>query len=303
MKLLVTGAAGRLGRPLTERFARDHEIVAYDRADPPEALPDSVHYIQGDLRDADQVHQAAAGAEIVVHLGAIPGQVPSVRQSEIFAINVQGTYHVLDAAARAGARTVVLASSLCAIGFPDSLDDHGLSYLPVDEDHPCRPRHAYDLSKLTNEHNAEMVTRLTGITTICFRFPALLDVRNAPWLPLEDDKDPPRLPLGDYLDLQDAVSVIETAFNRRDLTHEVLFIAAETSGTRQPTPAYIKRFEPPLEWRGDPPTDTTPLINCAKLKRVLNFTPTITWQQGRADLPGSRGENNAGIQNVDEPAS
>ena len=48
MKLLVTGAAGRLGRPLTERFARDHEIVAYDRADPPEMLPDTVRYVQGD---------------------------------------------------------------------------------------------------------------------------------------------------------------------------------------------------------------------------------------------------------------
>jgi len=288
VKLSVTGAAGRLGLRLTRRLAREHEIVAFDRADPPESLPENVRYVQGDLRDADKVRQAASGAEAVIHLGAIPGPMYHIPQSETFSINVQGTYHVLEAAARAGARIVVMASSLCAIGFPTSLQDHGLSYLPVDEEHPCRPRHAYDLSKLVNEQTAEMFSRLAGITTVCLRFPALVDVRNSTSFSFEVYEDPPRLILGDYLDFQDAISVVEVAFNRRDLKHEVLFITARTSGTCQATPEYIRRFDPRVEWRGDPPADTTPLINCARLERVLNFTPTITWQQGMAELPRVR---------------
>ena len=200
MRLFVTGAAGRLGRPLTEQLAREHEIVAYDRADPPPNLSDRVRYVQGDLRDADRLQQSADGAQGIVHLGAIPGPVAHVPPSEIFEINVQGTYHVLEAAARAGVRIVVLASSLCAIGFPPSLNDHGLSYLPVDEDHPCRPRHAYGLSKCVNEQNAEMFTRLTGIPTVCFRFPALLDVRTSPWFAEQVHSETPHLVLADYLD-------------------------------------------------------------------------------------------------------
>jgi nucleoside-diphosphate-sugar epimerase len=290
VKLLITGAAGRLGRGLTERLAAHHTVVALDRTDPPASFPDNVQYVQADLRDARSVRSAAAGAEAIVHLGAIPGRVPSVPQAEIFQINTQGTYHVLEAAARASARSVILAGSLCAIGFPGAIDDHGLAYLPLDEDHPCRPRHAYDLSKRLNELTAETFSRLSGMTTICLRLPALVNVRHAPWFPFDRYDNAPRLPLADYLDMEDAIEVIAVALQRTDLHHEVLFVNAETSGRSEPTGQYIQRFSPRVEWRGDPPRDTTPLINCDRLKRVLGFTPRITWQMFHGDAsPGAPG--------------
>ena len=255
-----------MGWRVTARLAATHEVVAFDRCDPPAEFPAGATYIQGDLRDADKVRLAAAGAEAVVHLAAISGRMPWIPQSETFAINVQGTFHVLEAAARAKARNVVLASSLCAIGLPTALHDHGLSYLPIDEDHPCCPRHVYDLSKRLNEITAETFTRLTGVATLCIRFPALLDVQNSPWAMTEVHRDPPRLVLGDYLDFQDAVALVEAALARHDLKHDVFFAVAETLGIAQPTPEYVKRFEPRLEWRGDPPGDTTPIINCARMK-------------------------------------
>ncbi len=284
MRLFVTGAAGRLGWRLVQSFAARHEIVAFDRAAPLGGLPAGVEYVQGDLRDADAVGRACAGAEAVIHLGAISGRVATVPQSEIFSVNVQGTYHVLEAAERAGAGMVVLASSLCAIGLPDSLEDHSLSYLPLDEDHPCRPRHAYDLSKRLNELTAEMFSRLSGMTTICLRFPALADVQHDVWFAEEVQKTSSHLVLGDYLDFSDAIGVIDAAIHRRDLKHEVLFVNAETIGRSMPTPEYVRKFNSPIEWRGPAPSATTPLINCARLKRVLNFTPAITWQQGTAEL-------------------
>ncbi len=285
MRLFVTGGAGQLGMRVVERFAAHHEVVAFDRTDPPRRLPASVRYVQADVRDAGAVREACSGCEAVVHLAAIPSRMQNIPQAEIFAINVQGTYHVLEAADRAGAGMVVLASSLCAIGLPTSMENHGLSYLPIDEEHPCRPGHAYDLSKRINELTAETFSRTSGVPTVCLRFPALIDVRIDRWFAKELCNPHPILVLGDYLDLSDAVGVIEAALRPRGLRHETLFVNAETIGTARSTLEHIHKLKPPLEWRGPDPSDTTPLINCTRLKQVLGFTPTITWQQGTAQVP------------------
>jgi len=94
----------------------------------------------------------------------------------------------------------------------------------------------------------------------------------------------PRLVLGDYLDFSDAVGVIEAALRRRDLKYEVLFVNAETIGMACPTSEHVRKLRPLLEWRGPDPSATTPLINCSRLKRVLGFTPAVTWQQGTAEV-------------------
>lgn len=285
LKLFITGAAGRLGKPIVKHFMQSHDVVAFDRMDAPGDWPDDVPYVQADLLDPSAVRTAAEGANAVIHLGAIPGRMHSIPQSEIFNINVQGTYHVLEAAQRTGAKIVLLASSLCAIGFPEAVDKHALSYLPLDEDHPCRPRHAYDLSKQQLEITARYFTDRMGITTLCFRLPALFDVRQSPWLPFEVHSKPPRLPLADYMDISDAVRLFELALPRTDLGHEVFFATARTSLSAEPTPEYIKRFDPPLEWRGPSPDATTPLIKAEKARTMLGFEPEITWQQGMADTP------------------
>lgn len=283
MNIFVTGAAGKLGSRLVQHLVGRHDLAAYDRADPPADWPRDVPYIQGDLLDLDKLRDSVVGCNAVVHLGAIPGNTHLIPQADIFQINVQGTYHVLKAAAQADIGMAVVASSLCAIGFPKSLDNHRLAYLPVDEQHPCRPGDVYDLSKLLNEETAAMFSRTTGMTTICIRFPALLDVCQAKWFPGEVHSDRPRLTLCDYLDFADACRLIESALPRTDLAHEVVFANASTLGNAQPTPKYAARFQPALEWRGEPPSDTTPLINCAKARHLFNFRPEITWQQGMCE--------------------
>ncbi len=285
MKILVTGGAGRLARVLLPAFAPAHDVVATDCGERPEHLPPEVVYEQADLRDADRMAALAAGAEVVVHLGAISGRAGHIPQTDLHAVNVQGAFNVLDAAARAGARTTILASSICAIGLPDGFTGHGLAYLPLDEAYPCRPRHTYDLSKRLNEISAETVTRLSGMTTVCFRFPLLTNVRTDAWFAERLRRDPPQLVMGDYLDNRDAVTAIELAMLRKDLTHEVLFVHAATAALSVSTVEHLRRFSPTVPWHGESPGATTPLVRTDRARRVLGFEPAITWQQGVADVP------------------
>ena len=69
MKILVTGAAGFLGRHIAARL-RDEgwEVTAFDRQ--PTQI-EGVAAIVGDLRDAGSVNAAVAGNDVVCHVGAI----------------------------------------------------------------------------------------------------------------------------------------------------------------------------------------------------------------------------------------
>jgi putative NADH-flavin reductase len=67
MKIVVLGATGRTGRPLVEELVRrGHHVMAVVR-DPADAgLPDAVELVPGDVRDADVLRRAVAGADAVV---------------------------------------------------------------------------------------------------------------------------------------------------------------------------------------------------------------------------------------------
>lgn len=267
-----------MGRRLVPQFARDHEIVAFDRTPPPATWPETVRPVTGDLRDEAALIDAARGVEAVVHLGAISGRARHLSPSELFAINVQGTQHVLEAARLADVRIVVPASSLCAIGLPDGLDDHTLHYLPVDEAHPCSPKHTYDLTKRINELQAEAFTRMTGIATVCLRFPMMASAADDAWLIGHIQREPPKLVMADFLDFDDAIEAVRLAIGREDLEHEVMFLHSDTAGTSCDVRAQLAKLTPPVEWRGRPPEATSPLIDSTYARRRLEWSPRIRWQ-------------------------
>lgn len=104
MRVLVTGAAGFLGRHLMARLAAlGHEAVGIDaRAAPGVAV--------GDITDAAAMGRAARGVDAVIHAAALSGLW--ARDPGAFdRVNHQGTRTVLWAAAEAGASRAVLVSS------------------------------------------------------------------------------------------------------------------------------------------------------------------------------------------------
>lgn len=159
MKVLVTGAAGFLGGHVVSGLADDgFEVTGFDTKPNP-GLP--IHWIDGDLRDRNAVRRALAGQDAVCHLGAI-GDVYLAGEKPWLAaeVNVVGSANIADAALAADAK-VVYASTWEVYGEPQ--------YQPIDEDHPCRPDHPYNITKLAGESLLLAADKLHGLPVTALR--------------------------------------------------------------------------------------------------------------------------------------
>jgi nucleoside-diphosphate-sugar epimerase len=166
-KLVVTGGSGKAGRAVVrDLLTHGHEVRNVDRVPSPESnSPDTpARFLPAELTGLGQTLEALDGAEIVVHLAAIPS--PSHATPGVtFRTNVMSTYAVFAAAQRLGVERVVWASSETTIGFPF---DEPPEYVPVDEDH-VRLESSYALSKIVGEEMARQSSRWTGVPFIGLR--------------------------------------------------------------------------------------------------------------------------------------
>lgn len=169
MKVVVTGGAGfigsNLGRELLSRPEID-EVVAFDDLSTGfrENLDGTgIRLVEATILDPDALDAAFAGADAVVHLGALP----SVPRSVIDPVsthhaNVTGTVEVLQAARRAGDLHVVVASSSSVYGANREL--------PKRESMRTAPISPYAVSKLATEAYTLSFGHTYGLPTLAFRF-------------------------------------------------------------------------------------------------------------------------------------
>src|SRR6185503_10654370 len=146
--ILVTGAAGFAGGHLLELLARDNlELVAWHRPDgaPPIELP-ATKWEPVDLLDRTAVREAIARVHpaMVYHCAGAAHVGRSWETVEsTFAINVQGTHHLIEGLREAGAEARVLIPSSAMVYAPSSGR--------IREDHSTVPVSPYGLSKLAQE--------------------------------------------------------------------------------------------------------------------------------------------------------
>ena len=114
MKVLVTGAAGNAGQATCRALAAAGMEVRMADGTPPLAdLADAGEFVRCDTRTPDDVRGAVQGVEAVVHLAAWHcAHIPPVSDATIFAVNVDGTFNVLQACREQGIQAVVYASSM-----------------------------------------------------------------------------------------------------------------------------------------------------------------------------------------------
>jgi uncharacterized protein YbjT (DUF2867 family) len=115
MKILVTGGTGLIGTALVPallRHGHDVRLLARHAEEAAADYPRDVQAIVADLADTDALQVATHGCEAVIHVASILTEDPPAATYE--KVNVQGTAHLLNAAAENGAPYFVFVSSLGA---------------------------------------------------------------------------------------------------------------------------------------------------------------------------------------------
>ncbi len=175
MKVLVTGAAGRIGAHLT-RFALEagHDVRALVVPGDPRAalirLP-GVEVIEGDLRDREMLHRIATGVDAIFHLaGALTSRGNTDR--EFIDLNLNATFDLL-MAARTGSPNL----QRFAYASSDAVYANGgpAASLPLDESSPVQPGSVYGASKAGAEQLCLSFWRSEGLPATILRFGATCD--------------------------------------------------------------------------------------------------------------------------------
>lgn len=113
-KVLVTGATGNAGQAVCRMLAAAGYLLRMADMTAPRA--EDAHlgeFVRCDTRTSDDARRAAHGIDAVVHLAAWHcAHKPPVSDATIFAVNVDGTFNVLEACREAGVKAVVFASSM-----------------------------------------------------------------------------------------------------------------------------------------------------------------------------------------------
>lgn len=159
-KLVLTGAAGRLGSYLREPLTKlADELVSTDIAEDIGTLYPGEGYVQADLVDLEAMIDVLKDADMVVHFGAIGDEAPF---EEILGPNIIGAHNVWEAAYRNGVKRVVFASSVHAVGMHKVADNIGI-------DAPHRPDTFYGLAKCFAEDLGRMYWDKRGVESVHMR--------------------------------------------------------------------------------------------------------------------------------------
>lgn len=169
MKYLVTGGAGFIGSHIVEALVkRGDEVVVLDNLSTGKVtnlccLPVTGSFIPTDILNHDGVKRLMDGIDIVFHEAAMVS-VPQTIENPIKAhdVNVTGTLGLLSAAANAGVKRFVFASSSAVYG--DSPE------LPKTETMAPEPLSPYAAQKLAGEAYCRVFNAVYGLPTVCLRY-------------------------------------------------------------------------------------------------------------------------------------
>jgi UDP-glucose 4-epimerase len=286
MQVLVTGAAGFLGRHVAKFFGNSGEQVrTFDLIDVD--LPD-VDHVTGDLTDAAAVSAAVGGCDVVVHIGAIgdvylAGEQPALAA----AVNGVGTANVLDAAVEHGAR-VVYASTWEVYGEP--------RFQPITEDHPTMPDHPYNITKLVGESLVLSAAELRGLSAMALRlgtaygsglrpnsvFRIFIDrARRGEPITVQGDGSQGR----QFTHASDIARAFFLAA-ASDVSGEALnIVAPESTSIKRLAEAVVDRFPTELTFGPARPGDVPPaMVSADRAAEVLGWRAEMPFEQGLDEL-------------------
>jgi UDP-glucose 4-epimerase len=171
-RVLVTGGAGTIGSHIVDQLieAGAEEIVVLDnlvrgrRENLAGALTSgSVRLELGDIRDRETVDRLMRGVDVVFHQAAI--RITQCAQEPRLALEVlvDGTFNVLESAAREGVRKVVAASSASVYGLAEE-------FPTAESHHPYANDTLYGAAKVFNEGLLRSFHAMYGLDYLALRY-------------------------------------------------------------------------------------------------------------------------------------
>lgn len=158
-RVLVTGAAGGIGRALRQGLRGRYRLLRLTDVAPLGAASPGEEVLRADICDMASTEASMAGIDCVVHLAAISEEDG---WDKILSINIVGTYNVFEAARRQGVRRVVFASSNHVVGY------HRRETV-LDATALVRPDSRYGVSKVFGEALGRAYADKHGISVACLR--------------------------------------------------------------------------------------------------------------------------------------
>jgi len=221
MKVLVTGAAGSIGRTLVRGLpALGHQLRGLDLVDGP-ALP--LGWITGDCLDPAVAAEAVSGVDAVIHLAGNPDEasLPASLES-----HVHSTGRLLEAMVAAGVDRMAYASSNHAVGHPPSGERLTVDARP-------RPDTYYGVAKAAAESLLSLHADRWGISSVAMRIGSF---RERPTSVRE---------LSTWLSHDDAVRMADAAIRTTEPGFHVLYgISANTRGWWDLGPGRALGYDP-----------------------------------------------------------
>jgi nucleoside-diphosphate-sugar epimerase len=166
MRILITGAAGNLGRAVREQAKGEHDLVLFDQSE--KIVADGG--IRGQMTDRQAVHRAAQGCDAIIHTAAMHGAYRGkASNAQFIETNVLGTEYLFEAALKHGIKRLAIASSMeVMIG----VDWGAYGTAVLDETLPPRPDWIYPVTKRQIEVLGSLYARHHGLEVVQLRYMA-----------------------------------------------------------------------------------------------------------------------------------
>ncbi len=160
-RILITGAAGRIGSSLVDLLKDRYEIRALYHHNIP-AEPPVKDFVIADVNSFDQMRGVLGGVDAIVHMAADPST--QATWESVLANNITGTYNLYEAARQAGVKKIIFATTNHVMGMYDRDGEW-----PIYAKQPVRPDSLYGVSKAFGEALSRHYSDRYGMSIICLR--------------------------------------------------------------------------------------------------------------------------------------